>query len=666
MAKQPASTAAPAFPGRWSGTRIARTGGMPCVTRDGKPWFGWAAQRPYLGDQIEVFARLTGAGFRHVHIDATCAEDLYHPELRFWTGPGRYDPSAQDAYMKAIAARIPDDALFTLRIACYAPPWWTDAHPGELQVYADGSTVWDLQARGPCAVPSLASARWRAELTAALRAYIEWLEASGWSRRVSALFLCAGITWEWAILGSDGLPDYSPHAQRYFRDWLRATYRDDAALSAAWGRSCRIEDAAIPAGERRRRAGGPHGLRIRPDEQDVIDHQRCLSDMNVDLLLALAATARDATRGEVPIGTFYGYTLTAREQTPFTGRYGAGGFVGGHHAFGRVLRSPDLDFIGSPFNYADRELGTGLILEHVPLASVHAHGKAFFDENDLYTHSGAPEGDTRVGGGISVGCARSPEESLLYLRLCFMQSLVRGKHQWLTELSGWLGRFKENFSDPGVLAEIARLQQLAEPLVRLDRSPVCEVAYVLDERSVAELTLDNQDFRDRVYQASVGWGHTGAPFDLLLLDDLLEAGHETYRLIVPACLHAPESIERFKVWRERCPDATVVGDATRGAWPPGREELVAAMARAGVHRYVDEASTVWANRSMLGIHVAAAGERTIRFRGAFRGREAFSGTPVAAPGASLRWTFGENDVALFVAEPAGSGETAPIRPQPRS
>ena len=159
----------------------------------------------------------------------------------------------------------------------------------------------------------------------------------------------------------------------------------------------------------------------------------------------------------------------------------------------------------------------------MPLASVHAHGKAFYEENDLYTHTGhkgrrpaSKEPDLIRESRDLGGYARVSEACV------FAQAIVRGEHLWFAELAGWVGGFKENYSDPQFLAEVRRLNGNVEPLLNRDRSSVTELAFVLDEKSVAHLSLDHKGFLKNVYHGSVGWGHTGAPFDLLLLDDLVE------------------------------------------------------------------------------------------------------------------------------------------------
>ena len=208
--------------------------------RDNKPWFGWGAERPIVGKNRTIFEHLNGCGLRHIHLDATCSEDIYHPELRFWHGPGEYDGTFQNSYFKYITEACPE-ALVQLRIYVGAPEWWMDQHPDHLQIYSDGSHQRELQRAGMRRVPSLASPLWRKELGMAMEAYVQWLIKSGWSKRVSALFIGYGITWEWALLGSDGFLDYSVHAQSYFRQWVQKKYETEEALPTQHSRRTRCD-----------------------------------------------------------------------------------------------------------------------------------------------------------------------------------------------------------------------------------------------------------------------------------------------------------------------------------------------------------------------------------------------------------------------------------------
>jgi len=628
----------------WPRVRVGSDNGIPTLYLNDAPWYGMAAERPYLEDHFEVFERMAGIGINHFQCDATCAEDIYHPQLRFWTGPGTYDPAAQDKLLRKLV-EIQPDAIFTLRLSVNAPDWWLEAHPGECQVYADGTNERELQRAGRRKLPSLGSSLWREEAAEALTRYIVWLVESGWSKRVCAMFLCNGITWEWGLLGTDGLPDYSTSGESYFRKYLGETYRTDAALSTAWGRTVSISSAKIPSAGRRMEPFGTGGIRPVPDYQDVIDHQQSISAMNADFLLSMAATAKKCSEGKLLIGAFYGYTLTAREQTEFTGTFGPGGFFGGHHELSRVLRSPAIDYLASPFNYADRSLGKGLLLEHSPLASIRLHGKVFWDENDLWAYNNPPI-PGHVPSVLSVGYTSSLHETVLMYRRAWASAIVRGKHQWLTELTGWLGTFNENFSDPTLLEEIKRMKNASDGLLMLNREQVTEVAYVVDERSIAYLSADHKEFLSKVYDGTVRWAQLGAPFDILLLDDLLE-GDLDYRLVIPGCVKSPEALERFSEWKKKTSGA-VLWDGNVSWYPPEDTGILAeAYDSAGVHRYIDR-GTAWANGSMLFLHVQEGGKQCIRFRRPVTGCEFFSGIEIESATGEVGWIFEKNGVALFL------------------
>jgi hypothetical protein len=66
-------------------------------------------------------------------------------------------------------------------------------------------------------------------------------------------------------------------------------------------------------------------LRIFPRDRAAYDFHRCLSDVNVEYLLHLARTVRETSDDRYQLGTFYGYTLTARAHDDFVSQVGTGG-----------------------------------------------------------------------------------------------------------------------------------------------------------------------------------------------------------------------------------------------------------------------------------------------------------------------------------------------------
>jgi len=473
------------------------------------------ANRPVHDQPLTPYRELYAQGVRLFQIDATFSDDLFHPDLRAWKAPDVFDYSYQENYWRRLL-EIGPEARFCLRVSAASPSWWDQQHRGELQRYADGSLKAEFQRTRRHTLPSLASLVWREAACGAFRRFLIWLEDSGWSERIWGLFLAYGITWEWGILGTDRFPDYSPCMQRRFREWLRENYRDETDLRRCWGNpDVTFESAEIPSQNARQAGSGD--LRTFPRDRAAADFQNCLSDVNCDYLLALGGIVRQVAGSRYRLGAFYGYTLTAREHTAFTARYGAGGLAGGHHAFGKFLRSGLFDFNASPYAYADRTLGQGCLIQHFPRASCQNHGLHIYEENDLRTVLVAGLADDRT---ISIGQAKDLQETLQYQKWALAQALCHGTSYWWTELSGWIGPYRPNYDHPEILRELSRARQTLAERASEARAEPAEIALIIDERSIAALSLGSKLFKREVYDQLAAWSWSGAPFDVWLAEDI--------------------------------------------------------------------------------------------------------------------------------------------------
>ncbi len=639
------------------------------------------AERPCNGLELAVFHDLYARGVRLFHVDATSTEDIFHPELRAWHAPDQFDYSFQEKYWQRMLAPCPE-AQLCLRMYFGSPPWWDAANPDELQQYADGRLDHSFQRSERTRLPSLASEKWRRDAIGATNHFLKWLDDSGWSKRVWGLFVCYGITWEWGILGSDDYLDYSRPMRERFRRWLRERYADVDALRDAWGdRAVTFESAAIPSKADRIRCDGE--LRAFPRDRASYDFQSCLNDVNAEHLIELSRPIRAYAGDRYKIGTFYGYTLTAREHNEFTGRYGAGGLHGGHHALKAVLDSKLFDFIASPYAYVNRDLGSGLLIQHFPLASVRHHGVGAYDESDLSTFKTA----AFDVGSISRGYTATLEHSLLHQRLAFTQAMCRGMHWWWTELTGWVGPYAENYGDPALLAEIGAQVRWFERYAEPEARSAAEIALIIDERSIAALGLSSKLFMREIYQQLPAWAWCGAPFDCWLSSDVSRETMKPYKL---AYVFAPylDDDGRCRLHEGLChSDRTVwwaplTGSLTdRGTsaeafsaltgfddpqkfaanpkpmngWTSlytpaaalSAAELSNIARRAGVHLYAPPPIQVLASERFVGVHVRGAGAYTLAMPpGTWR--EVFSGQVLR----ENTWTFEALGVALFRRESA--------------
>jgi hypothetical protein len=624
-------------------------------------------------------------GVRIFHVDATCSEDIFHPWLRAWKGPDTFDYSFQEAYWRELLEQCPE-ARFCLRVFVGSPPWWDENHPEELQKYSDGRTQHSFQRTDRTTVPSLASEAWKKAAVRSLEHFIDWLDRSGWAEKVWGLFICYGITWEWGILGSDDFVGYSKPMRDRFRDELKKCYGTDRGLREAWGDpNVSLATAEVPGKEARLRGDGD--FRVFPRDRAAFDFQRCLSNVNADYLLALAKAAREKAGTRFILGAFYGYTLTAREHGEFMGRFGSGGLQGGHHALGRVLDSKLFDFLGSPYAYVNRDLGDGVLMEHLPLRSVQAHGLQVYLENDLWTFT-TP---TPTNIPISLGHTNTLEESIAHQRLALAQSLSRGTSYWWTELTEWIGPYAKNFSDPYLLDEIGRHVRTFSDVT--GRGPASskgrsEIAMVLDEESIDALALGSKLFLNEVYKQLPAWSWCGAPFDVWLSSDATAASMATYKLVyvfAPFMGNARRS-DLVKalcnsgrtVWwgpgtgllTDKGPDPKAFQALTGFSDPvavtgeplsldqDGWNSLYGACAgldptalariaqRAGVHLFGDAPIQVMGVKNVIGVHVASKGRYRLALPPGERWKDLFSGDEPK----DGTFDFSSRGVALFAAE----------------
>lgn len=649
------------------------------------PSFPLMANRPCNGGHLTPFLALYQQGVRIFHIDATCSEDIFHPWLRAWTGPETFDYSVQEAYWRKLLEQCPE-ARFCLRVYVASPPWWDEAHPEELERYADGRTEHSFQRTDRKTMPSLASEAWKQDAVRSVEHFIEWLDRSGWADRIWGLFLCYGITWEWGILGSDDFVGYSEPMRRRFREELKETYGTDQALQQAWGDpSVLLSTAEVPGREARLHGDGD--FRVFPRDRAAYDFQRCLSHANADYLIAVARAARQKGGKRYILGTFYGYTLTAREHSEFMGRFGSGGLQGGHHALKRVLDSGLFDFLGSPYAYVNRNLEDGVLMEHLPFRSAQAHGLQVYLENDLWTFTAPPP--TEIP--ISLGATSTREESIAHQRLALAQSLSRGTSYWWTELTEWIGPYADNFSDPSLLEEIGRHVRTYKDVTGSGVASAkgrSEIAMVLDEESIDALALGSKLFLHEVYQQLPAWSWCGAPFDVWLSSDATAQSMAPYKLVY---VFAPymKAGRRTALARALCNSGRTVwwGPATGLLTDTGRDtkafetltgfsnptapagvpvmlaregwtslygacaglaatQLAEIARRAGVHLFGIAPIQVMGVKDVIGVHVAKKGRYQLALPCGSKWRDLFSGS---APENGF-FEFSARGVALFAAD----------------
>lgn len=503
---------------------LRRFHGAPTIFIDGRPVPGMAYAA--YGPSPKVFEEFGAAGVRLFSVMGTPTSHGYGLAADCWLEPGHYDYTQLDQRFRMVLDACPDAYLFP-RLYVSAPPWWLAEHPEAVVLYdpGDGTPV-PFEQNGRH-VPSWASPAWREATCDALRRLIAHVESQPYADRVIGYHIASGTTEEWMMWGAndDAWTDYSPDNIAAFRRWLSARYRDDATLRAAWGDpDVTLATATVPP--RRARAYSAAGVLRNPDtDTPSIDYVRYIADMTAETIDLLCATVKDATGGQRLAGVFYGYLLQL---------FGQRQQNAAHLAFDAVVRSRHIDFLCSPTSYAFRAIGTGTTHVMAPLGSVLAHDKLWFDENDIRTSlSPGKVGDWGRPENVDGDILQQDRELAMVL--------TGGVAQW------WFDVGANRYDDARLMAHLAHLTRVAAETLTADRTPVDQVAMVVDGRGLANINVGDRLMAPLMLNQIPTLARIGAPVGHYELSDVDRL--ERHRLVLFAGLYEPTAEQRAAIDR---------------------------------------------------------------------------------------------------------------------
>lgn len=473
--------------------------------------------REYNNGIMRVYAN---AGIHIYSIDSLGPE---------WCGPGpnrtgHYDFTVTAPRLQEVIDADPQ-ALFLLRMGFETrylmSNWWNQTYPEEVEVLSDGSKI----------SASYASTVWQEHVKDLLKAYINHLRETNLYDRVIAYQIATGTCGEWIKDWSSmdlNYGDYSQPMRRHFRAWLRKRYHGDVSLlRSAWASSeVTFDTAEVPSpGEQK---DTTHFLFRDPAcEQKVIDFYDCYAELAADALISFCHTVKEETAGEKLAGAFFGYLMELSwNDSFFNNNYGtldnaevATTQRSGHLGLKKVLRSPDVDFLVSPYSYGFRGVGgDGLPMQ--PTESLRIHNKLYLLEEDSLMHNNFDPG----------GRMQPTEHSIAVYQRNFAQVMTHALGITWLETSA----FREDPAIEDLTHEwLKRYQALGQWALQLDRSPSAEVAVFLDDESFFYQTNRNNLTLPLIWQQRVvNLNRFGAPHDLYLLDDLLEDRLPSYKLYI--------------------------------------------------------------------------------------------------------------------------------------
>ncbi len=542
--------------------------GVPTLFIHGRPDAGMAFAS-YAAKQ-EVFGDFAKAGVHLFSFVATPTGMAYHGQgkLDVWISPGEFDYTPFDERVDRVLKADPQAFIFP-RLSLCAPDWWADRHPQEIALGVDAQGRTAPIVVGGKRAPSWASEVWRRDTVAGLRRLIEHVEQSPFADRIIGYHLVSGTTEEWMAWGAnrDIWGDYSQPNLRRFRSWLQDKYHTEKALQAAWHRvDASFETAQIPS--RKLRQATTWGSLRRPrKEQAVIDYYLYNSDLVVETIELLAHAVKQATHDRKITGVFYGYLLQLDGEQRLQNA--------GHLALGRLLRCPHLDFLSSPTSYKFRQLGgAGTCHYMAPLDSVRLHGKLWFNENDIRTSitPRVPVGRWGKPANIAGDLLQHEKETA--------HAMTSGAAQWWFDVGGI------RHDHPALLQRYARLVENAQSVLTLDRTPVNEIAFVVDDKSAVYMRVGDPLSAQLLTQQLPDLHRLGAPVGHYLACDLPHLN--THKLLIFANCLAPSDGERAAADQLKADGRWLLFHYASGLYADGRLDPRAMESFTGIRMAIEE------------------------------------------------------------------------------
>ena len=490
-------------PGKPIRAKVAPWHGAPAFHFDGKPHDGLMYMTYHLGgDYVRQFA---GTGVDVVSFDTACGYHPYGLTSITWPEQNVFDFTQCDAHATRILAAHPEAKLL-IRTYVACPPWWAEANPNELVTVMkpDGTKVPFEKIRG-YRPGSWASEKWRRDMGRVVARFVRHLRRASYSDRVVGLMVCAGVTEEWMMFGSNSAmaTDYSAPTVAAFRRWVQAKYETEQRLRRAWARKDLSFEAVEPPTPEELVASVKGDFLELPRGEPVSDWWRFLSDTTAEAIEHFGRIVKTESDGDWLYGTFYGYVMQF---------HGPRIVTSGHLAIDRLARSKDVDFFFSPALYSHRSLKPGGYSTHMSLTDTyHLNGKLWCNENDIRTFRVM---DVPNVNADQIDRRQTPEETVALLRRELGGVLAHGSAQSYFDMGGgW-------YDDAGLLDEVRAQVAVARKMLDRDRSSAAEVAVVVDPDAFTRQRLGTRANTWGILGQVASLGAMGAPFDLISLADV--------------------------------------------------------------------------------------------------------------------------------------------------
>ncbi len=534
--------------------------GRPSLFVDGKPfaWQGYSSYDYQPGNVIEF-----GEHGTNLFIIPTCAgSHLHHIAASTWISPDKFD-FGQISERVNFSLQGNPDAKIVVRISLTLPPFWVQNHMDDLvrAKTKEGDLAWE-ETYSRCV--SLASEAWKKDQEKALRKLIEFCMSQPWANRFIGVILTAEVTEEWFAWGcNDGVyTDYSKTNQQEFTRWLKVS-----------------GDVSIPSPEARRSTGNE----IYPDTPKgrmAVAYNQFYSDLTANTICHFAHVVKQVTKGRTIVGAFYGYVIQLAGEPRQS--------LAGQFALRKLIDDPDVDFLAGIPVLDFRQLIGGYSAFTTSVSSLQVAGKLFLDENDLFSWL-----DPGIWYNLGIYNQNDPRGSAysMHQRVtaqCAVYGVMEGK---FSLMSSW-------HHDDGLQNEFEKLNEVYTKTIELDKTPVEEIAFIVDDNSFAHTPPDSQILSVNK-ELLLKLGLTGAPVGVWLMSDL-DKLPERIKLVVIAGCHSPIQKDELKLKRlMESGEKTILVSAKDKM--DGADTLRKLVEKIEVHCYAPSGFSVHASKELIAI-----------------------------------------------------------------
>lgn len=499
-------------------SKVTAQGGVPELYIDGvktAPLFYALSDCPF-GRAYTAVSQKNIKNFAAAGINVVCIDTSLY---KAWKRNGEVDISEILKELTAVNEANPD-AKVIVRLHVNAPYWWMRKNKSELIVFegmecVDSGDYEDrvLSRDGINEIKvSYASDKWIKDCSAVMKTFIEKVRSTAVGQNLIGVQPAYGSCGEWHYFSCRGaaVPDFSVPMQKFFREYLKKKYVTLDKFHEYYDEAS-FDEARLATGEQRTLLLNGN-MRVPEKQMRAVDSLRCISLSAVRAISAFCKVVKEASRGEMLAGSFYGYYFSV------------GAEYGSMLEPQEIFSDDNVDFLAGPSAYMQNKYaGNANLLRHMP-ESMRINGKLFLNEMDQGFVSWLS-----IKGEKPYACESEAEYRAVLIRNVF-ECLLHGNGAWFYEHRLPIDDIydKKGYWDtPERMNTIKDIYDAAQKLTERPFVKSTDVLVIFDTETIY---YDKEWFSH--FDTINALSKSGAGYDIIYLSDVKKVDINRYKCVV--------------------------------------------------------------------------------------------------------------------------------------